>query len=85
MAQWAKCSTSAQVMISLLMNSSPTSGSVLKVWSLLQILSLSLCPSSTHARSRVLSLSLSKIKLKKKNIKKRVDAIGSHEPKMTVK
>ena len=41
-AQWVKCLTLAQVMISCFMSSSPTSGSVLTVQSLLGILSLPL-------------------------------------------
>ena len=43
-AQAVECLTSAQVMISGLLGSSPTLGSVLTVWRLLGILSL--CPSS---------------------------------------
>ena len=55
MAQLVKCPTLAQVMISQFVSLSPTSGSVLsaqslelRAWSLLQILSPSLCPSPTH-------------------------------------
>ena len=52
---------SAQIMISRFVSLSTTSGSVLSVWSLLEILSLplslSLCPSAAHS----LCLSLSKI------------------------
>ena len=63
-AQSVKQRTSAQVMISRLVGSSPTSGSVLAAWSLLQFLylpvslhlPLSLCISPTH------TLSLSKNK-----------------------
>ena len=57
--------TSAQIMISRFMSSSPVWGSVLTAWSLFQILclppslslslSLSLCPSPTHALSVSLS------------------------------
>ena len=57
MAQLVKHLTSAQVMISLLVGSSPVSGSVLTAQSLKPVLdsvSLSLCPSPT----RILSLSL---------------------------
>ena len=42
MAQSVKRPTSAQVMIPRFMSSSPMSGSVLTVWSLLGVLSLSL-------------------------------------------
>ena len=70
-AQLAGCPTSAQVMISWFMGSSPESGSVLTVWNLLGILSLSLslCPSSTYAYTLSLSLLHSKInnKIKQKN------------------
>ena len=70
MAQSVKHPTSAQVMISRLVSSSPTSGSVLTVWSLEPVSdsvspSLSLCPSPAHA------LSLSKINTKKKKKKKK--------------
>ena len=57
MAQSVERPTSAQVMISLLLSSSPISGSVLTAWSLepaSSSVSPSLCPSLTHA----LSLSL---------------------------
>ena len=54
--------TLARVMISWFMSSSPTSGSVLAVQSLLGILS----PSLSVLPLLALSLSLSKIKLKKK-------------------
>ena len=49
---------SAQVLISWFMGSSPMTGSVLIVWSLLWILCLPLCSSPTHAHS----LSLTNIK-----------------------
>ena len=41
-AQSVECSTLAQVMISRFVSLSPTSGSVLTAWSLLEILSLPL-------------------------------------------
>ena len=75
MAQSVKCPTSAQVMISRFMGSSPVSGSVLTVQSLEPALdfmslslslSLSLCLFPAHA----LSFSLSKIKIKSKHLKK---------------
>ena len=53
-AQLVKCPTLAQVMVSRLVSLSPTSGSLLSVQNLLQILCLSLCPSPA-------ALSLSKI------------------------
>ena len=58
-AQSAECPTSAQVTISQFVGLSPTSGSVLTAQSLepaSESVSISLCPSPTHA----LSLSLSK-------------------------
>ena len=56
------CWTSAQVMISWFLGSSPTSGFELRAWSLLQILtSLSLCPSPPDMHACVLS----KINIKK--------------------
>ena len=64
MAQSVKHLTLAQVMISWLVSSSPTSGSVLTAQSLeLASDSVSVCPSLTHA----VSLSLSQIYI---NIKK---------------
>ena len=53
-AQSVKHPTSAQVLISRFMSSSPTSGSVLTTWSLLRILCLplSLCPSPAYALSQ---------------------------------
>ena len=57
-AQWVKCPTLAQVMISRFMSSSPTLGPSLTVWSLLGILSLLL--SAPHLLMYLLSLSLSK-------------------------
>ena len=48
MAQSVKCATSAQVMVSQFVSSSPMSGSVLTAWSLepaLDSVSLPLCPS----------------------------------------
>ena len=60
MAQLVELPTSAQVVISQLMGSSPTSGSVLTAQSLepaSDSVSPSLCPSPIHA----LSLSLSKM------------------------
>ena len=68
MAQSVKCLTSAQVMISQFMGSSPTSGSVLTAQCLepdSDFVSPSLCPSPTHA------LSLSKINVKLFLIKKK--------------
>ena len=66
MAQSVECWTSAQVMISQSVSSSPTSGSVLTAQSLEPAsdsvspsLSLSLYPSPANARSLSLSLSLS--------------------------
>ena len=61
-AQLFKCPTSAQVMISQFMSSSPTPGSVLTAQSLDPALdsvspSLSLCSSPTHTLSHGLSLS----------------------------
>ena len=67
MAQSARCPTSAQVMISRFVSSSPASGSVLTARSLEPApdsVSLSLCPSP--ARTLSLSLSLSKINKHKK-------------------
>ena len=71
--QSVKHLTSAQVVISLFVGSSPTLSSVLTVQSLEPALdsvspsiSLSLCPSSAHALSLCLSLSLSKINIEKK-------------------
>ena len=55
MAQSVKCLTSAQVMISWFVSLSPTSGSVLTAWSLLQISCLAL------SAPPLLVLSLSKI------------------------
>ena len=49
----------AQDTNSWFVGSSPTLGSVPTAWSLLGILSLSLCPSPMHARMLALSLSLS--------------------------
>ena len=60
MAQSVKGPTSAQVMISQLMGSSLTSGSVLTAQSLepaSDSVSVSLCPSPTHVYSLSLSLS----------------------------
>ena len=56
-ARSVKCLTSAQVMISWFVSSSPASGSVLTVWSLLEILTLTAPPP--------LMLSLSQNKYKK--------------------
>ena len=72
MVQSVKRPTSAQVMISQLMSSSPTSGSVLTAQSLEPASdsvspSLSLCLSPAHA----LSLSVSKISKNIKKIKKK--------------
>ena len=51
-AQAVKHPTSAQVMVSWFMSSSPASGSMLTAWSLLWILCLlSLCPSPIHTLS----------------------------------
>ena len=61
MVQWVKRPTSAQVIISSLVGSSPASGSVLTVQSLepaSDSVSPSLCPSPTNAVSLSLSLSL---------------------------
>ena len=68
-AQSVERPTSAQVMISQFVGSSPTSGCMLTAQSLEPAwdsvsLSLSLCPSPTHTLSH--SLSLSKINIKKK-------------------
>ena len=62
-AQSVKCPTSAQVMISRLVSSSPSSGSVLTAQSLepLQIL----CPSLSLSAPPPLTLCLSKINIKK--------------------
>ena len=57
-AQSVKCWISAQVMISQFMSSSPTSGSVLTVWSLPGILLLPLSLPLPHSCSCCLSLSL---------------------------
>ena len=59
-----KLLTSAQVMISWFLSSSPALSSLLSVQSLLQILCLPLCPSPACALSLSVSISLSK------NIKK---------------
>ena len=67
MAQLVKDLTSAQVMISCFVSSSPASGSVLTAQSLepaLDSVSLSLCPYPAHT----LYLSLLKINIKKKKI-----------------
>ena len=64
-AQLVKRPTSAQVMISQFVGSSPTSGSVLTTWSLLQILCLSLCIPTLLAQC--LSVSLSRSKINKHN------------------
>ena len=61
MAQLVECLTLAQVMISPFVGSSPTSGSVLMVWSLLGILSLLI----SDPTLLVFSLSLKINKLKK--------------------
>ena len=61
--QSVKCLTSAQVMISKFMSSSPTSGSLLSVQSLLRILCPPRRPYPCHLS---LPLFLSKINLKKK-------------------
>ena len=50
-AQLVKCPTSAQVMISWFVGSSPASGSVSYTKSASDPVSLSLCPSPTHALS----------------------------------
>ena len=62
-AQSVKCLGSAQVVISQSVGSSPTSGSALTAQhlELLRLLCLPLCPSPSHA----LTLSLSKINIKK--------------------
>ena len=59
MAQWLKRLTSAQVLISQFVSSSPASGSVLIVQSLLEIFSLPLSLSLPHLQSLSLPLSLS--------------------------
>ena len=73
-AQSAERLTSAQVMISRIMSSSPATGSVLTAWSLEPALdsaspTLSLCPSPAHALS--LSLSQKEINVKKSKKKQR--------------
>ena len=64
MAQSVKCPTSAQVMISQIVGSSPALVSVLTAWSLqpgLDSVFPSLCPSPACAHVLSLSLPLSKI------------------------
>ena len=57
------------------MGLSPASGSALRAWSLLGILSPSLCPSATHTHALSLSLSLSKwVNKLKKNKNKKMSA-----------
>ena len=58
--------TSAQVMISWFVRSSPTSHSALTAWSLLRILSLSLsvCPSPAHTHSPLPPQKINKLKKK---------------------
>ena len=69
MAQLVKRSSSAQIAISQFVSSSPTSGSVLTAWSLLQILCLPLSlPLPAHAFS---------LALKNKHVKGRLGgAVG---------
>ena len=73
MAQWVNRPTSAQVITSQLVSSSPMSGSVLTARSLEpasdSVFSLSLCPSPAHT----LSLSQKQINIKKKKLKKKSD------------
>ena len=57
-AQSLKCLTSAQVMISRFMSSSPASGSVLTAWSLHRILYLPLSLPLPDSRAHSLFLSL---------------------------
>ena len=78
MGDSAKCLTldlgSGQDLAVRLVRSSPESGSALITRGLLEILSLSLCPSPAGARS--LSPSLSVSKLKAKHLLKRLNAIS---------
>ena len=69
MAQLVKCPTLAQVMISLLMGSSPASGSVLTAWIRSSALD-SVSPSLSLPLPGLRSVSLSKINIKKKEQKK---------------
>ena len=72
-AQLVKHPTSAQVMISQFMSSSPTLGSVQTAQSLepaLDSVSPSLCSFPAHARSLSLSLSLRNKETQKKKLKK---------------